>query len=236
MTFNGVVTLSGSNARLLSEGNATINTAGGGEIVFAGPAGNVRHLGRVGVGTLTLGPGLLVHGGRATIGVAQFFGGSFSLTNRGTIHADVNGQTLTIDAQVTPFVNLGTVRAENGALSMFSLAAHSGTLVVGSNGLVTINGNLTQASAGIIEVHLAGPGATQFGRLNITGTATLDGALIVVRDGGYTPSLGNRFRFMTFAGRSGLFATTGGFTIGGGLAFTLDTTDATDLELVVGSQ
>jgi hypothetical protein len=58
----------------------------------------------------------------------------------------------------------------------------------------------------------------------------------VIRDGGYTPSLGNRFRFMTFAGRSGLFATTGGFGIGGGLAFTLDTADATDLELVVGTE
>jgi hypothetical protein len=41
---------------------------------------------------------------------------------------------------------------------------------------------------------------------------------------------------MTFAGRSGVFATTGGFPLGGGLAFTLDTSDATDLELVVGNE
>jgi hypothetical protein len=236
VTFNGVVTLSGSNARLISEGNATINTAGGGEIIFAGPGGNIRHLGHSGVGSLTLGPGLLVHGGRADLGQAHFIGGAFSLTNHGTILADVNGQTLTIDSQVTSFVNLGTVRAENGAFSMFNLAAHSGTLIAGTNGLITINGNLTQASAGIIEVHLAGTGATQFGRVNITGIANLGGALNVIREGGYIPSLGNRFRFMTFASRSGLFATTGGFSIGGGLAFALDTADTTDLELVVGNE
>jgi hypothetical protein len=234
VTLNGVASLSGSNARLLSEGNTTINTDGGGEIVFAGVVGSVRHLGHAGVGTLTLGPGLLVHGGRANLGQAHFVGGAFSLTNRGTILADVNGQTLTIAVEVNPFVNLGTLRAQNGgSLVVNNLASSPGVLVAGTNGTITVNGNLPLSSTSTIEVRLAGTGPTQFGRINITGTATLDGSLNVIRESGYIPSLGNRFRFMTFVGRSGVFATTGGFTIGGGLVFNLDTTDATDLELVV---
>jgi hypothetical protein len=236
MTLNGTVRLSGSNARLITEGHTAIQTAGGGEIVFAGTAGSTRHLGHSGAGSLTLGPGLLVHGGRANLGQAHFLSGAFSLTNHGTILADVNGQPLNVLLEVNPFVNLGSVQAVNGALSLFNLSVNPGALVAGTNGTITVNGNLPLSASSVVEVHLAGTAAAQFGRINVTGAAALTGALNVIRPGGYTPLLGDRFRFMTFAGRTGIFAATGGFNLGGGLALSIDPTDPMDLELVVINQ
>jgi hypothetical protein len=49
---------------------------------------------------------------------------------------------------------------------------------------------------------------------------------------GFTPALNDRFRFMTFASRSGFFSTQNGLNIGGGLAFQVETSDPLDLELV----
>jgi fibronectin-binding autotransporter adhesin len=235
VTLNGVATLSGSNARLLSEGNTTLQTAGGGQIVFGGTTGNVRHLGRIGAGSLTLSPGLVVRGGRATLGEAHFSGGTFTLTNQGTILANVPGQPVTVANTVSGLANAGTLRADNGTFTIVNFASNPGTLIAGSNGVIAVTGLLPLSGSSIVEIQLAGLAATQFGRITATGAATLNGTLNVVRLGGYTPNLGDRFRFMTFASRNGLFSTTNGFTLGGGLVLSFDTSETTDLELVVGN-
>jgi hypothetical protein len=84
---------------------------------------------------------------------------------------------------------------------------NSGTVeIVG--GVLHIDGSYTQTGAGSLTVHLAGLNAgSQYGQLQVNGLATLGGTLNVQLDNGFTPSVGNSFRILTFSTRSGDFAT-----------------------------
>ena len=86
-------------------------------------------------------------------------------------------------------------------------------------GMLTINGNYTQAAGGIFNLGLGGLGAgTQFGLLSISGNATLDGTLNVSLINGFFPTSGDVFKFLTTGGSvSNEFANANGLNIGGGL-------------------
>jgi hypothetical protein len=73
-----------------------------------------------------------------------------------------------------------------------------------SPGLLTVNGNFTQDSDGVIEIELGGvtPGV-QLDGLNITGAAALDGTLAVQHFGEFVALPGQSFQVMTFGSRSG---------------------------------
>ena len=79
----------------------------------------------------------------------------------------------------------------------------------GSPGVLTIAGDYTQTSGGVLVIEIDGrtPGVT-FDQLNITGQATLDGTLTVIN--GFQPDSGDSFQIMTFGSRSGTFATING--------------------------
>lgn len=98
-------------------------------------------------------------------------------------------------------------------------------------GVLKINGAYTQESAGVLNVEIGGiaPG-TQFDRVEISGPATLAGALRVSLVSGFTPSPGNTFQIMTFGSHVGEFTSTDGLIIGGGLGFRTAYSD-TDLTL-----
>jgi hypothetical protein len=98
----------------------------------------------------------------------------------------------------------------------------------GSPGVLTIVGDYTQTSGGVLVMEIGGllPG-TDFGQLNVTGQATLDGTLTVHLTGGFVPSSGSSFAILTFGSASGVFATLNG---DGGL-FT-PSFGATDVTLV----
>ena len=83
-------------------------------------------------------------------------------------------------------------------------------------GLLTINGDYTQTSSGALEIELGGtsPG-TQFDQLNVTGAASLDGALNVSLINGFRPGSGSAFPILTCGSCTGQFASTGGLTLGG---------------------
>jgi len=78
-------------------------------------------------------------------------------------------------------------------------------------GMLTIQGNYTQTSAGALDINLAGTGA--YGQLTISGTATLTGALNVTLTSGFTPAAGAWFTILTFAARSGDFSTETGLSL-----------------------
>ena len=127
---------------------------------------------------------MLVHGGYAEIGPAVFTGGSFWLTNYGTILGDFSGQAITIRSEVGWFVNYGLVAATNSGavyinspnwISPGTMIADSGSL--GWSGLWTNSGtiNITNSS-----LYLGGPfTVAQLGVVNRSGgnvylTGTLD--------------------------------------------------------------
>lgn len=182
VTLNGTMTLSGSNARLATDGDATLRTDGGGQVVFACTTGSIRQVLHNANGSLTLGPGLLVHGGFAEIGQAIFVGGNFSLTNYGTIQSDVSGQQILIDNQVNNFVNYGTVVVTNGASMNISAPTWSniGTIITSSAG---IGASGSWSNLGTLLFNVLN--LSNFGRINTSGNVTLGGAVTVRWLGGY---------------------------------------------------
>jgi hypothetical protein len=77
----------------------------------------------------------------------------------------------------------------------------------GGVGLLTLTGNLTETTAGVLSVDLGGPGAGQYDRLHVSGTASLDGALQVSLIGAYVPAAGDSFAVLTYASEVGDFST-----------------------------
>ena len=74
-------------------------------------------------------------------------------------------------------------------------------------GELIITGSYEQTESGTLAVELGGlTPVTQFDRLAVTGTATLDGAVDVALVNGFDPSDGNIFRILTHASVSGDFS------------------------------
>jgi hypothetical protein len=77
----------------------------------------------------------------------------------------------------------------------------------GAAGLLTLTGSYNQTATGVLNTELGGIGAGQFDEFNISGSATLTGALNVSEINGFTPSSGQNFQVMNYGSRSGTFAT-----------------------------
>ena len=229
LSITGTVRVSGDGASLAFEGTQTWST---GTVLFEGTTGSRRLIEAVGGSTtLTLGPGFTLHGGFGDIGGSRFFGNSFSLVNNGAILADLAGQSLDIPSRVT-LTNNGTLQAVNGgSLSISALTAnHAGTFRAGVNSLVQVNGVLSQAAAGLFFVDVQGLGITNFGRVTVTGGATLDGTLSVNFVNSYVPNVGDSFQVVTYASRTGAFSAVNPIGLGAGLALN-PTYNATNLTL-----
>ena len=170
--------------------NSAINNAGlfrktgGGETLLSNSAVAFNNTGTVEVveGTLRL------EGGFSQTTVAaemRLLGGGLSAPG-----------TLTFAAG--RIVGAGTITANVTSAGML---APSGTPV----GTITISGNYTQTAAGRAEFRLAGePASGLFDQLAITGAATFDGTL---RVSSVQPRTAEVFPLVTFASRSGIFAT-----------------------------
>ena len=89
----------------------------------------------------------------------------------------LGGSTLTLNGGTLSGV--GTINASVVNAAEISPGASPGT--------ITVNGNYTQTSAGVMKIELGGaPPGTQFDQLNVTGTASLDGALNVSLINGFS--------------------------------------------------
>jgi hypothetical protein len=93
----------------------------------------------------------------------------------------------------------------------------SGLLAPGASpGLLTINGDFTQQTLGILEVDIAGPTPAEFDRLVVSGKATLAGKLKVIRAPPFTPLPGNSFEFLRYGTHEGNFTFFEGLEFPGG--------------------
>ena len=102
-------------------------------------------------------------------------------------------------------------------------------MTVGPGSTLAVNGNFSETSGEEIFNEQVGgtPASSQFGKTNITGSATLDGTFNLALVGGFTPSGGQSFSVMTFGSESGTFSTVTGL----GTSFTQSLTP-TALQLV----
>ena len=73
-------------------------------------------------------------------------------------------------------------------------------------GTLTINGNYTQGSNGLLDIELLGNNPGGFSVLDVSGLVTLDGTLDLFAFPGFTPEAGDDFTFLLFGSLSGQFA------------------------------
>ena len=115
-----------------------------------------------------------------------------------------------------------TININGGTLQGFGTV--TGDLVNGGivhpgdgPGILSVTGNYTQTSSGILDIQIGGPkpGNPGFAQLNITGTAALGGTLDVSLFNGFTPYNGETFTILTSAGlNSSVFAAFNGLQEG----------------------
>jgi hypothetical protein len=89
---------------------------------------------------------------------------------------------------------------------------NSGTVHPGDGpGLLSLSGNYTQTSAGILDIQLGGPApGTGYSVLSAGGTATLDGILDISLINGFIPINGEVFTILTAGSVNGVFSTVNG--------------------------
>ena len=128
------------------------------------------------------------------------FGNLFTQTSGSTL---LNGGNLSASG---PLQIMGGVLAGNGSVS--ATVVNSGRIAPGSSAsLLRILGDYTQTSSGHLDLELGNstPGIG-FDQLQVQGTASLAGTLNVSSIGGFHPSIGDTFRVLTFASRTGDFS------------------------------
>ncbi len=183
-------------------------------------------------GTLTIGPDITIRGDEFTLGSP-----GQGLINRGTILADSTGDGNVRQyhrIQGANWVNEGTLRASNGAvLELLESWSNTGMIDVNAGSVVRVEGTLIAADTSTISFGIQGTGDNQSGRMIVTGEATLSGSIKTEVAEEATLEAGDRLEIMTFASRSGNFATTSGFAFSDDLRFELDESSETALRLVV---
>jgi hypothetical protein len=165
-----------------------------------------------------------------TLGISQIVGSSLVA---GKWNAE-DGASLQFPSQTTIYTNAAnltlsgigatfsgiSLNSNTGSLTLLDGADfatpgnlnNSGTLTVGPGSTLTVNGNETEAAAGTLAIQIGGtPSSGQFGRVAVTGTATLAGAFMLDTVDGFTASPGQDFHVMTFSGAGGSFSTVLGF-------------------------
>lgn len=173
-------------------------------------------------GTLS-GTGALNNAGtltKANAGTSTFSGG---FTNSGTVN--VNAGTLDLaggytDAGGALVMGGGGITAPAAGLTLTTgtlggtgavtgNVIHNGTLNVGSSpGTLSIAGDLTLGAGSTLNIELGGTTqGVNYDLLQVTGTANLNGTMNVALFGGFTGAAGDLFDVITFASRTGDFAT-----------------------------
>jgi fibronectin-binding autotransporter adhesin len=145
-------------------------------------------------GTLTIGPGITIHGKSGVVGEFNYMPSNGSIVNQGTIDADTAGGTITVGLGSDPLTNTGTLEAANGGtLSVVNASStltnlSSGTLTGGSYA-VYAKSSLNFGTASIItntaNVLLSGSGAT-FTALN--SLTTNSGTLAIAGGSNFAPT------------------------------------------------
>ncbi len=112
-------------------------------------------------------------------------------------------------------LNGGSVGVLGGAtLNLNSALTNNGTLHVGAGSIITVSGAFTQAAAGTLTLDVGGPPASnQYGRLNATGAATLNGTLAISLTNGFAPSAAQTWTVMNYASHSGDFYAINGLEV-----------------------
>ena len=142
---------------------------------------------------------------------------TFNNLAAGTFSVTSPGLTITCGTSPATFANAGMfiVGASSGTTSLSTGIAfsNSGTVVITASNTLA-SSSFTQSATGELEPLIASP--TQIGLLAVAGTASLDGN--VFAGFSYTPAYHDSLKVITFASRTGQFATVQSSALPGNLA------------------
>lgn len=135
--------------------------------------------------------------GTLILGGANTYTGPTTVT-AGTLQLD--------DAVVSAAEVMGGARLA-GSGTVNGNLINQGLLSPGASpGLININGDFTQTSAGTFLAELAGTAPADYDRLIITGQANLDGTLQIVPISGFEPAVDQTFEIISATSLNGTFA------------------------------
>ena len=149
LTLNGTLAVGSPSINLFGyvEFSGTQTLGGTGTVVFGQSIDNALIVSAP-ASALTIGPGVTVHGQTGTVGYDEDVLSTptnISVSNQGTIQADVTGGTITIDG--TGSVNEGAINALNRAtLSVEDTLTNRSTISVDSTSVLDIGGTVVVRS------------------------------------------------------------------------------------------
>ena len=193
------------------------STIVGGTLTAAGD-GIFQNVGQANLRGVTVGPTATF----STIGGATTHAIVSSFVNQGTNDIQ-SGGSFVVDPSIDYLQTGGATVLHGGTLTVphgfqvRGVLRGTGTVVgnVTNQGEVSsdisatgirIQGDYNQLPTGRLTIGISGNADDQFGHLNVTGNATLDGTVAVSTSGGFTPSAGQDFQVMAYASRAGQFA------------------------------
>lgn len=205
--FSDDVVVSGSAQLTLRPG-----TANGLDAAVAGSKVDFGNLLSIAGGTVNL-----LNGTANILSGFNFSGGLLNIAagtrfNLGSGVLNVSGSIVnngTLSSSSTMVLGTGATYGGTGTY-IGDLSNTGGNFSPGNSpGVTTITGNYVQGPSGTLTMELGGTTqGTQYDFLDVSGTATLGGTLIISLFGGFTPRLGNSFSLIDASGGiSGTFAT-----------------------------
>jgi hypothetical protein len=132
-----------------------------------------------------------------------------AITNRlGALFEMQNALTITANNGPCRIDNAGTFRKSTSTgTATFPVALNNSGTVDIRSGILVANGGYTSATGALLNCALGGTTAgTGYGKLQVGGTVTLNGALSVDFTNGFTPVLNDSFSVLTAGTRNGAFA------------------------------
>jgi hypothetical protein len=195
---NAAVELSGTNSNFTVRAtnqtlDSSLNQLQGGLTLRNGRMMNLS-------GGLTQAGSLVIDGASTALAV----NGDFLQTAGSTYLVD--GGTLSLATESSHLMT-GGLMAGNGTI-IGDLINSQGQVSPGlSAGALTIDGNYVQGALGSLKIEIGGTQAgLSFDQWHVTGTASLDGALVVSLLGNYTPEATDTFEIITAGSLAGLFS------------------------------
>jgi hypothetical protein len=216
LTYNGPLSIDGSGFASLGGGGAFIENGTITVSATGSPAGLAINDGGATPTILDIASGSTLDF-RSDAGIfANCCGeGLEQISNEGTIEKTGGTGTSTISI---PIDNSGVISVSTGTLHLTPLSgtlSNSQSVAIAAGSTLEVAGDYTQTATGSLQPILAGP--PSFGQLQVSGKATLAGALKVSTANNFSPTAGQNFPVLTAGSLSGTFTTLSGVSFANGV-------------------